>query len=428
VDDRRFDDLARVVSGSTSRRGMLGAIAAVLLGAAGLPPAARGAEEGDGGRGAPEGRSTGPGTSARRGKRRRNPCQGKKCPKCQRASTASAGRTRRATGTAVAPAASATTGTASATTRSAANRAGTASAAARPGSARSTTRAQLPGHLLPRRRALYRGRLLPRPARRRRPLLPDRADLRQLGRLLPGGQKCQGRTNTCCKPCKGDQCCPAGETCIDPGVFAPNSCCNTSSNTPCGDNGDGTFQACCSNANEECCNGECVTKGACPCPAARRGATADAATRRRRSATRAPAGTSARSIRLERHLQGGRRLLVLPPRRPVVLLPVRQTPLLRSRRPLGRRRPSVGGCGGTSRQPGRSGARTAAGVGPRRLERHLEARTFDVGGVTMHRFPHPPPPWRRCSPSRRRASAPLPPKRSTARSATPSSTTTATRR
>lgn len=74
---------------------------------------------------------------------------------------------------------------------------------------------------------------------------------------------CRHSTGLCCRKCQNGQCCPVGAICINPGVLSPNFCCNAELNQPCGDNGDGTFRECCSNANEECVNDTCVPKGEC---------------------------------------------------------------------------------------------------------------------------------------------------------------------
>ena len=83
-------------------------------------------------------------------------------------------------------------------------------------------------------------------------------------KLCPGGERCRRSTGICCLKCRADgSCCPVGQACINPGVLSANFCCDTSVNTPCGDNGDGAFSACCSNFNERCVNGECVPKDEC---------------------------------------------------------------------------------------------------------------------------------------------------------------------
>ncbi len=82
------------------------------------------------------------------------------------------------------------------------------------------------------------------------------------GQCCEKGQQCQN--GICCAACLSNgNCCSAGSACINPGIFSSNFCCDQSANTPCGDNGDGTFEQCCSNHNEECCNGECVAMGCC---------------------------------------------------------------------------------------------------------------------------------------------------------------------
>jgi hypothetical protein len=82
--------------------------------------------------------------------------------------------------------------------------------------------------------------------------------------LCEDNERCRQSTGLCCVKCrKGDSCCPVGRACIDPGLLSENSCCDTSVNTPCGDNGDGTYSACCSNFNEQCVAGECVPKSDC---------------------------------------------------------------------------------------------------------------------------------------------------------------------
>ena len=79
-------------------------------------------------------------------------------------------------------------------------------------------------------------------------------------RCCPEGHRCT--SGRCCRVC-GDACCGAGKACVDGGVLGDTFCCDETANTPCGDNGGGTYDACCSNANEECCDGECVPKGEC---------------------------------------------------------------------------------------------------------------------------------------------------------------------
>jgi hypothetical protein len=76
------------------------------------------------------------------------------------------------------------------------------------------------------------------------------------------GQSCDLATQTCCPHCLNDACCPSTHACVNPGLFSANFCCDARVNTPCG-GGNGTFAACCSNANEECCDGECVPIGEC---------------------------------------------------------------------------------------------------------------------------------------------------------------------
>jgi hypothetical protein len=84
-------------------------------------------------------------------------------------------------------------------------------------------------------------------------------------KLCKGGERCRQSTGLCRVTCRADgSCCPAGQACVDPGVLSANFGCDTSANAPCGDNGDGTFGACCSNFNERCVNGECVPKDDCP--------------------------------------------------------------------------------------------------------------------------------------------------------------------
>ncbi|CAA9582940.1 MAG: hypothetical protein AVDCRST_MAG59-5037 [uncultured Thermomicrobiales bacterium] len=79
-------------------------------------------------------------------------------------------------------------------------------------------------------------------------------------RCCPEDHAC--RNGRCCRVC-GDACCGAGKVCVDGGVFGDTFCCDAATNTPCGKNGDGTYDVCCSNANEECCDGACVPKGEC---------------------------------------------------------------------------------------------------------------------------------------------------------------------
>lgn len=77
------------------------------------------------------------------------------------------------------------------------------------------------------------------------------------------GQICRPSTGVCCPVCVGGKCCGVKEACVDPGVFAANSCCDTRVNKPCGANGNGTFAECCSSRTEQCCEGSCVPRGAC---------------------------------------------------------------------------------------------------------------------------------------------------------------------
>jgi hypothetical protein len=95
------------------------------------------------------------------------------------------------------------------------------------------------------------------------------------GACCAEGTTCDRKKGTCCQPCTAGRCCRNGETCIDPGLFGANFCCDTRLNTPCGDNGDGTHAYCCSNANEKCCDGECIPDNQ-PCCAGRRRANAEA--------------------------------------------------------------------------------------------------------------------------------------------------------
>ena len=82
-------------------------------------------------------------------------------------------------------------------------------------------------------------------------------------RCCPRNHRCRGRGDCCPECLEGGRCCERGSVCINAGFTTTNTCCNESVNEPCGANGDGTFAACCSNANEECCNGKCVEKGSC---------------------------------------------------------------------------------------------------------------------------------------------------------------------
>jgi hypothetical protein len=83
--------------------------------------------------------------------------------------------------------------------------------------------------------------------------------------LCKDHERCRQSTGICCAKCLANEsCCPVGRTCINPGALSPNSCCDTSINTACGHNGDGTFRKCCSNFNERCVNNECVPKDECP--------------------------------------------------------------------------------------------------------------------------------------------------------------------
>jgi hypothetical protein len=82
--------------------------------------------------------------------------------------------------------------------------------------------------------------------------------------FCPEDHQCRGESGGCCATClENGQCCPATSACINPGLLSNNFCCHTAGNTPCGDNGDGTFRECCSNFNEECVAGECVPKPSC---------------------------------------------------------------------------------------------------------------------------------------------------------------------
>lgn len=82
--------------------------------------------------------------------------------------------------------------------------------------------------------------------------------------FCPDDHKCVAGSGGCCRRCLDGKCCPPGSACIDPGPFSSNSCCDTRLNTPCGKNGDGTFDECCNNRTEVCRNGSCVPKGECP--------------------------------------------------------------------------------------------------------------------------------------------------------------------
>ena len=83
--------------------------------------------------------------------------------------------------------------------------------------------------------------------------------------LCAGNERCRQSTGLCCPKCRADgNCCPVGQACINPGLLSANSCCDSSANTPCGENGDGTFSECCANFNERCVGGECVPKVDCP--------------------------------------------------------------------------------------------------------------------------------------------------------------------
>jgi hypothetical protein len=82
--------------------------------------------------------------------------------------------------------------------------------------------------------------------------------------LCEDQERCRQSTGLCCPKCVNDRCCSTSQACIDPGALSANFCCDRSNNTPCGDNGDGTFSECCSNFNERCVNGECVPKDECP--------------------------------------------------------------------------------------------------------------------------------------------------------------------
>ena len=87
--------------------------------------------------------------------------------------------------------------------------------------------------------------------------------------LCDDDEICRVETGICCPKCVSGRCCPIGERCIDPGPFSANFCCNEELNEPCGHNGDGTFGQCCSKANEKCCDGECVPMDQPCCPAGR---------------------------------------------------------------------------------------------------------------------------------------------------------------